>query len=91
MRPSWLQALFNDAGFTPGKTRPEWRVLTPEPPQEPPCPHLAALGLAEGATRDEIRRAYRRLARETHPDVAGGNRESFERIRDAWEALEERL
>ena len=29
------------------------------------------LGLAPGATQDEIRRAYRRLAKLNHPDAAG--------------------
>ncbi|MBA2373650.1 MAG: J domain-containing protein, partial [Chloroflexi bacterium] len=29
------------------------------------------LGLAQGATLDEVRRAYRRLAKEHHPDSGG--------------------
>jgi len=31
------------------------------------------LGLEPGASRTEIRRAYRRLALEVHPDIAGGD------------------
>jgi hypothetical protein len=34
-------------------------------------PALAALGLDPDATRDDIARAYRRLALRTHPDVSG--------------------
>ncbi len=34
-------------------------------------PALAVLGLEPDATRDEIARAYRRLALLTHPDVSG--------------------
>jgi len=30
--------------------------------------HYAVLGLTDGATRDQIRAAYRRLARDSHPD-----------------------
>ncbi|HLQ47878.1 MAG TPA: J domain-containing protein, partial [Candidatus Dormibacteraeota bacterium] len=29
------------------------------------------LGLARGASADEVRRAYRRLVKENHPDSAG--------------------
>lgn len=32
---------------------------------------LAVLGLPEDATAPQVTRAYRRLARETHPDVTG--------------------
>lgn len=32
---------------------------------------LTVLGLAADADRDEVTRAYRRLARTTHPDVSG--------------------
>lgn len=33
----------------------------------------AVLGVTPGASRSEIRRAYRRLALRTHPDVAGAD------------------
>ena len=40
------------------------------PSSHPPDAYIV-LGLAPGATRAEIRRAYRRRALEVHPDVAG--------------------
>jgi len=46
----------------------------------PEC--FIGLGLPAGATEEEIRAAYRRLARATHPD-AGGNAEDFKKIQ-AW-------
>src|SRR5262245_25853581 len=49
----------------------------------------AVLGLEPNATADEVRRAYRRLARESHPDVnpdaAAGER--FQAIKAAHDAL----
>uniref|UniRef100_A0A0D9XAJ6 J domain-containing protein n=1 Tax=Leersia perrieri TaxID=77586 RepID=A0A0D9XAJ6_9ORYZ len=44
------------------------------------------LGLRAGATVREIKAAYRRLARERHPDVAGGADE-FVRLHDAYATL----
>ena len=44
------------------------------------------LGISREATADEIKQAYRRLSRETHPDV-GGEREDFERLQHAYEVL----
>ena len=38
-------------------------------------PH-AVLGVAHGASPDEIRAAWRRVARDTHPDL-GGDAEAF--------------
>jgi DnaJ domain len=46
------------------------------------------LGLAPGATADEVRRAYRRLAKANHPDAAGEkNLPRFLAIQAAYEAL----
>jgi DnaJ family protein A protein 2 len=44
------------------------------------------LGLDRDASRDEIRRAYKDLAREKHPD-RGGDPEEFKRIQEAHEVL----
>ena len=34
------------------------------------------LGLQRSASRDEIRKAYRKLARKYHPDINPGNKEA---------------
>jgi DnaJ-class molecular chaperone len=41
------------------------------------------LGLARTASPDDIRKAYRRLAKKLHPDLNPGNKESEERFKDA--------
>lgn len=47
------------------------------------------LGVARGASDDEIRRAYRRLAKEKHPDLNPGEKaaESFKKISTAYALL----
>lgn len=58
------------------RTEPEWRSAPGEapPPAEGPLTRteaLAILGLAEGATAEEVRAAHRRLMRTAHPDHGG--------------------
>ncbi|KAG2580539.1 chaperone protein dnaJ 11, chloroplastic-like [Panicum virgatum] len=57
----------------------------------PAAPTLyEVLGLRAGATVREIKAAYRRLARERHPDVAGaapGAAAEFVRLHDAYATL----
>ena len=47
------------------------------------------LGVARGATAEEIKKAFRRKARETHPDVSDGENaeEQFKELNEAYEVL----
>jgi DnaJ-class molecular chaperone len=47
----------------------------------------AALGLSRTATADEIRRAYRQLAKELHPDVRPDDKQAEERFKRATAAF----
>lgn len=49
--------------------------------------YYAILGLTWNATADEIREAYRRLAKEFHPDHYGGDRWMFLDIQEAYSTL----
>lgn len=49
--------------------------------------HYATLRLSPTATDDEIKSAYRRQAREAHPDLSGGGGEAFRALAAAYEVL----
>lgn len=48
--------------------------------------HYATLGVARNATTEEIKRAYRRLASQHHPDK-GGDTKRFQQIEEAYRVL----
>ena len=49
--------------------------------------YFAILGISSGATGDEIRSAYRRLAKEFHPDHYPGGSERFQEVQEAYSVL----
>ena len=54
--------------------------------------HYQILGVSRGATPDEIKRAYRKIAMRYHPDKNPGDKQAEERFREAsiaYQALSE--
>jgi DnaJ domain len=49
--------------------------------------HYDTLGVARTAPTSEVRRAYVALARQHHPDRAGGDPDAMRAINDAWMTL----
>ena len=45
------------------------------------------LGVARNATKDEIKKAYRKLAHKHHPDKTKGDDKKFKELNEAYEVL----
>ncbi len=49
--------------------------------------YYSTLGISKSASADEIKRAYRKLAHEHHPDKNKGNEQKFKEINEAYQVL----
>lgn len=49
--------------------------------------YYAILGISKTATQDEIKKAYRKLASQYHPDKTGGDTKKFQDIQRAYDIL----
>src|ERR687898_526890 len=49
--------------------------------------YYKVLGVPQSATETEIRRAYRKLAKQNHPDANPGKEERFKEISTAYDVL----
>lgn len=75
------------AAIFPERTMREWFSADTRPDESPTL--YAVLGVPAAATADELKGAYRRLARTWHPDVCRepDAKEQFQRIQHAYEVL----
>src|SRR3990167_9587905 len=51
--------------------------------------YYEVLGIAKGASADEIKKAFRKLAVKYHPDKEGGDEAKFKEANEAYEVLKD--
>src|SRR5579863_1482746 len=55
---------------------------------DPSVDYYKALGVSDKATADEIKKAYRKLAKQYHPDTTGGDKAKESRFKDVSNAYD---
>lgn len=55
-----------------------------------PQDYYDILGVPKGASEDELKRAYRKLAHKHHPDKQGGDEQKFKEINEAYSVLSDK-
>ena len=49
--------------------------------------YYTTLGIPRTATQEEIKKAFRKLAHQHHPDKKGGNESRFKEVNEAYQVL----
>ena len=49
--------------------------------------YYETLGINKGASKDEIKKAFYKLAQKYHPDKKGGNEAKFKEVNEAYQVL----
>ncbi|EKE20926.1 MAG: hypothetical protein ACD_7C00427G0002 [uncultured bacterium] len=52
--------------------------------------YYKTLGIEKGASEEEIKKAYRKLAHKHHPDKEGGDEDKFKEINEAYQVLSDK-
>jgi molecular chaperone DnaJ len=55
-----------------------------------PKDYYHILGISKNASDEEVKKAYRKLAHEHHPDRPGGNEQKFKEINEAYQVLSDK-
>ena len=55
-----------------------------------PKDYYRVLGIEKSASDEEVKKAYRKLAHEYHPDRPGGNEQKFKEINEAYQVLSDK-